>query len=109
MERRMKWSGTRVGAFSVLALTYLACAAGDGSTFKGGSGNTGNGNGGSTASFNPTGTGGGDGVCTAGMDEDHDADGYTRTAGDCNDCDVNVNPGAVEVATDATDPSAKPA
>lgn len=35
--------------------------------------------------------------CTAGADEDFDKDGFTITQGDCNDCDPNVNPGAIEV------------
>ena len=35
--------------------------------------------------------------CMAGADEDFDMDGFTITNGDCNDCDANVNPGAIEV------------
>lgn len=31
--------------------------------------------------------------------EDFDQDGYTGAAGDCNDCDPNVNPGAIEAPT----------
>ena len=45
-------------------------------------------------------------VCNAGPDEDKDADGFSINQGDCNDCDANVNPGAIEVPTDATDPEA---
>jgi len=32
---------------------------------------------------------------------DYDQDGFTPTQGDCNDCDPNVNPGAIEVVNDA--------
>ncbi len=38
--------------------------------------------------------------CTpGGMDDDVDGDGWTPTMGDCDDCDPNVNPNAVEVPT----------
>src|SRR5690606_38238448 len=33
-------------------------------------------------------------------------DGFTEAEGDCNDCDPNVNPGAIEVMTDPNDPNA---
>lgn len=36
--------------------------------------------------------------CPSGPDEDFDNDGFTVVEGDCNDCDANVNPGAIEVA-----------
>ena len=64
-----------------------------------------------TGGFNPAGTGGGEtgNDCVSGDDEDKDMDGYTKTQGDCNDCDANQNPGAVEVPTDTTDPEAMPA
>lgn len=45
-------------------------------------------------------TGGG---CSSGADEDKDVDGFTVTDGDCNDCDVNVNPGAYDVAANSVD------
>ena len=35
--------------------------------------------------------------CNSAPGDDNDKDGYTGTAGDCNDCDANVNPGAIEV------------
>src|SRR5258706_13386220 len=28
---------------------------------------------------------------------DHDGDGFSGSDGDCNDCDVNINPGAFDV------------
>jgi len=39
----------------------------------------------------------GGGTCNATAEEDQDGDGWTITQGDCNDCDANVNPGALEV------------
>lgn len=35
--------------------------------------------------------------CMTGVDEDADGDGFSVAEGDCNDCDANVNPGAIEV------------
>lgn len=35
--------------------------------------------------------------CQSDPDEDRDQDGFTVNDGDCNDCDANVNPGAIEV------------
>ena len=41
--------------------------------------------------------------CNNDPDADGDGDGWTETEGDCNNCDANVNPGAVEViVTDTT-------
>jgi hypothetical protein len=66
---------------------------GNGSGQGGGSSSTfGNGVGGSTGSGQPT--------CDATPDQDKDGDGFTITQGDCNDCDPNTNPGAVEVIVD---------
>jgi hypothetical protein len=45
-----------------------------------------------------SGAGGGQTVCTHGPDEDGDHDGFTGAQGDCNDCDPNVNPGAIDAA-----------
>jgi len=46
-----------------------------------------------------SGTGGGM-ACNPGLpDKDNDGDGFTENEGDCNDCDKNVNPNAVEVPT----------
>jgi hypothetical protein len=35
--------------------------------------------------------------CNSAPGDDSDKDGYTVAEGDCNDCDPNVNPGAIEV------------
>ncbi|MEZ4295027.1 MAG: choice-of-anchor L domain-containing protein [Polyangiaceae bacterium] len=48
----------------------------------------------------PSGSGGGIPNCNSGPDDDADGDGFTPNTGDCNDCDKNVNPGAVEVIDD---------
>jgi hypothetical protein len=46
----------------------------------------------------PSGTGGAvPEPCNSGPDVDKDQDGWTIAQGDCNDCDPNVNPAAVEV------------
>lgn len=42
-------------------------------------------------------TGGPVDSCDSAPDEDRDMDGWTKAEGDCNDCDANVNPAAVEV------------
>jgi len=39
-------------------------------------------------------------ACDATDDEDRDQDGFSKAEGDCNDCDPNTNPNAIE-ATDA--------
>lgn len=67
--------------------------------------------GGSDASSGPgdfTGqsTGSGPGNCNASSGDDFDGDGFTGDQGDCNDCDPNVSPGAIEVATDFSNPDA---
>src|SRR5690242_5411573 len=59
-----------------------------------------------TSSSKPTTVGAGLGPtggtdCSSAADEDKDKDGYSVTQGDCNDCDANVNPGAIEVIATA--------
>jgi hypothetical protein len=67
---------------------------------------TGSGQGGATGQGGDIGFGGGDfgtggntqqTTCDSAPDEDKDKDGFTSAQGDCNDCDPNVNPNAVEV------------
>lgn len=104
-------------------LTMLAaCSAGstaDGGGSPNGGGNAG-GQGGQGAGGSPSSSGGGgegagfeagggDGVgggiiCDpGGPDDDVDQDGYTPNQGDCEDCDPNRNPNAIEVPTDEGD------
>ena len=103
------------GIAGVIAATGAACSANPattGSTTGGGSPNTtgssmGTGKGGSGPNSTSTGEditvsvgpGGGSsqGDCNSGPTEDKDLDGWSKDDGDCNDCDANVNPGAIEV------------
>jgi len=100
-----------------------ACSAGGNNLFtgssgggsQGGSGHGGGGTGAGTATGTggdgitiTPGTGGSTGnVCNHPPDQDGDGDGFTGNDGDCNDCDPNVNPGAIEVVD--ADPTATPA
>jgi hypothetical protein len=75
-----------------------------GSGGSGASGSMGNGVGtesGIGSGFNPTGGTGGSGStgsnCMNPPEGDGDNDGFTGLEGDCNNCDPNVNPGAIEV------------
>jgi hypothetical protein len=58
----------------------------------------------STAAQFMTGSTGAGTTCNAGPDEDQDGDGYSINQGDCNDCDANVNPNALEVIVTDPDP-----
>jgi hypothetical protein len=49
------------------------------------------------------GTGGGSSNCNSGPNDDADGDGFTPSQGDCNDCDANMNPGAIEVLAQPDD------
>jgi hypothetical protein len=51
-----------------------------------------------------TGSTGAGTTCNAGPDEDFDGDGFTINQKDCNDCDANVNPNAIEVKITEPDP-----
>ncbi|NUO49610.1 MAG: hypothetical protein HOV80_12205 [Polyangiaceae bacterium] len=55
---------------------------------------------GGSGSFTDTTVTGMQAGCDAGPDEDKDEDGFTINNGDCNDCDANVNPAAIEVIDD---------
>ena len=77
-------------------VTLVGCGA-SGVHHGGAGGNGGNGNG----SGGGTGSGSGGGPCTGNdPNADADGDGYTPSMGDCNDCDANINPGAVDVMGD---------
>jgi len=66
-----------------------------------GSNNGGAVQGGSTGQFDPAGGGTVNPNCDSGADEDFDMDGVSVAQGDCNDCDANTNPGAIEVIGEA--------
>src|SRR5262245_46005943 len=101
-----------IGLIGSVAL-YGACSAtGGGSIFTGAGGASGSGNGNGNGSGSGqggddlgldggfTGSGGSTGSgmgCASGPNDDMDKDGWTVAQGDCNDCDPNVNPGAIEV------------
>lgn len=99
-----------IGAVAIAAVS--ACTAGTsgdgfeassssagGGTGEGGSGNTDAVTTTSTSGFETTttSTGSAGQPCLSGPDTDLDMDGFTPTEGDCNDCDPNVNPHAIEV------------
>ena len=115
----MRSSLVRLGPIAPLAL-LLACSAGStnqtssgqggGSSTNQSSSSSGSGAGGMSSASTAAGTGGGldfDGgatgsgggmaSCNSGPNDDQDKDGFTVAQGDCNDCDANVNPNAVEV------------
>jgi hypothetical protein len=118
MRGKLLWLGVTSGALFALS----SCSAntssgrvfdntggggsnGAGQTSGGGSMSTGDGGGDIGFDGGPAGTGSGGGTgndCNAGQNEDHDKDGFTIVQGDCNDCDPNVNPGAIEVIATAS-------
>ena len=110
-------------AAGVVALAAACSAGNDGNVFTSSTGDSAGGAGqGSTTGTKASGTGAGDvggginfttsgsgstgsgNTCNNAPDVDGDGDGWTFNEGDCNDCDPNVNPGALEVV--ATDPNA---
>jgi hypothetical protein len=114
---RSTWLLTGLAAALTVAASLGACSAsngsGSGSGFGGGGGNShgpgglsGQNSGGSTgaiglANGSGAGSGTGAGHCNSGPNDDNDHDGWTVAQGDCNDCDPNVNPGAIEVVATA--------
>jgi len=104
-------------SISILATALVAgaCTAGSGTTSGGDDNGAGGslGEGGSSSGGNNTTTDdttsgqfmdgvtstGSGGPCASGPNDDADMDGFTGAEGDCNDCDPNVNPGAIEVLT----------
>jgi len=79
----------------------LGSGAGGPGSGGGGAAATGTATSGSTGATSGNGSGGSG--CQSGPNDDADMDGFTPSTGDCNDCDPNVNPGAIEVIV--TDPS----
>jgi hypothetical protein len=71
--------------------------AGTGGFNVGGGDNGGSGGGIIVPDSGNTGGGGTGPNCSSGPDEDQDQDGFSVNQGDCNDCDPNVNPGAIDV------------
>ena len=72
---------------------------------SGGVGGVGGNDGGviSTGGTGASAAGAGGGTCTSDPNEDKDQDGWSVAQGDCNDCDANVNPGAIDVLHPAED------
>ncbi len=107
------YNGSSAFLLASLALGCSPGTASTGSTFNestGGSGATtgsaqgggGAGAGGSTSVFIDPSTGGNVvSNCDSGPNDDADMDGFTGATGDCNDCDANVNPGAIEVGPES--------
>ena len=92
--------GSGQGGGGVTTIT----GSGGGATGAGGGLGSGGGGGGTTTTTSTVsdagGPGGGKpdaGFCKSGPNDDADGDGFTPAQGDCNDCDKNVNPGAIEV------------
>jgi hypothetical protein len=112
-------------AFAAVALIAVACTATKKTTFgnnlSSGAGDDtttagpgGNGAGGMSTSatgldLSAANSGGGtSGGCESPPDADGDKDGFTYNDGDCNDCDPNANPNAIEVIGDPKDPKYVP-
>ena len=118
MRSRAAFGGLGVVGSVLVAALGAACSSGaspggfstPGGSSSGGSGSGGGGGSSSSSSGSSSGTvgtfGGGDGGTTSGgtsschvtnQNGDMDSDGWTPAQGDCNDCDPNVNPGAIDV------------
>lgn len=87
------------GAGGAVFGTTSTSGVGGGSGTTGSESTTGSGMGGDDIGFDggPAGSGGGPPTCNSAPNEDKDMDGFTVVDKDCNDCDPNVNPGAIEV------------
>jgi hypothetical protein len=95
---------------ALAALGIVAACSIQGSELEddGSSESTGSGTGAAgVGGFNASGPSSGNGQnCAAGPDEDFDGDGFSVNDGDCNDCDPNTGPGAVEVIGAMGEPTA---
>ena len=88
---------TPADSFGLFGTTGGITPSGSGSAGAGGSASVGSGE---DLGFGAASAGAGIGetmVCFSSPEEDKDADGWSVLDGDCNDCDPNVNPGAIEV------------
>ncbi len=97
-------AGTASGVFDTTTATGSSAGGSGSSSGAGGTSGSGNGEGGGLdLDGGPGAPDGSMSGCASGADEDKDMDGFTVALGDCNDCDANVNPGAIEVlgVTDA--------
>jgi hypothetical protein len=105
---------------SALLFSLVACSSAGGG-LPSGSSSSSNGSGGQAGSGGiPTttggqggsipGAGGGNGgTCVPGSaDVDNDNDGWTENEGDCDDCDPNKNPGAIDLVNYVKDQNGKP-
>lgn len=91
-------SAIRGGSPAADGETAGASSSDAGTAGSGAGAGAGGGQGGSGFGFGGTGPGGqGGNDCISDGDEDKDQDGFSVNAGDCNDCDGNVNPGSIEV------------
>jgi hypothetical protein len=92
-----------VGCSNSPGITHGGAGTGPITQPSGGGGNGGTGVGGVGSGGNGGGGSGGSGMmsCTvSNPNVDMDGDGYTPAAGDCNDCDPLINPGAVNIPGD---------
>lgn len=89
------------GGSSGTGATSGSGGVGAGGTGSGGVAGSATGGGGNSGSGGNAGDGGP--TCTSGPNDDKDQDSFTVSAGDCNDCDAKVNPGAIELAGNTKD------
>ena len=109
----MRWIGSgRLWLGSGALVVLVGACGGNVTLFSGGDGAGGAGattttttTSGTTTSNTTTSTtgSGGAGGCDGGPADDQDGDGFTPAAGDCNDCDPQVNPAAVELVPGVDD------
>ncbi len=95
-------SGTKEGGSGFGGNGESSGSSGGSSNSSGGSGSSGGGSSGGSFGTTDASTGPMNG-CQYMDSTDHDGDGFSSTAGDCNDCDPNTNPGAFDVPKDGID------
>lgn len=106
MPRSSLLTGIALGLLLATGCSASSAGADIGSTNSGGNGTGGQGASGGSDNVGGFGVGGIEGQggyiptgseCVSQSNVDDDLDGFTEEEGDCNDCDPNVNPGAIEV------------